>query len=96
MEGLDSQTFFQYLQLNPGIYIYCSNVTKLILKKWSRFRNLDNYLKVLNLDHQTQVKILDRRQSTETIMFVTAIPAGHCPGSIMLVLHTLILCKIVL
>lgn len=86
MEGLDSQDFYKFVQNQPGMFIYCSSVTKQLLSKWRNYSNLSPYLKTLEINQTIKLDFLvpdEHGQCYPHNIFVTLIPNGHCPGSVM-------------
>ena len=85
MQGLDSPSLSQYLQSKPGRFIYSSKATKSILLNWPKYEPLARYIKVMDMNHPTQIEMKNGNQSSneESSFIVTLIPSGHCVGSIM-------------
>jgi len=85
MQGLDSPKLIEYLHSKSGIYIYSSKATKNILQNWPKYEPLVQFIKIVELNHPTQVKMTNENQLTneKASFIVTLIPSGHCIGSIM-------------
>ncbi|PVD24277.1 hypothetical protein C0Q70_14748 [Pomacea canaliculata] len=87
MVGLNHQRFFRHLQEHNDVFLYCSEVTKLLLLSENTYKPLEKFIRVLEIGKTTTVTIpdavhLDTKQYKS--LMVTALPAGHCPGSVML------------
>lgn len=82
MQGLNYE-FFKHLQ-QCNKYLYCSHISKVILK--AQYHNIiESCIKDIAVDKKVLVdkyKSKDNDEKTD-ILFVTCIPAGHCPGSVM-------------
>ena len=85
MKGLDSHDLYQTLQKNPGVYIYCSEVTREILSSWENYSKLRPYLKSLEENQTTKLDFMNSADNCDitTGFCVSLVPAGHCPGSVM-------------
>ncbi|MCL4105213.1 UNVERIFIED_CONTAM: hypothetical protein GTU68_055344 [Idotea baltica] len=83
MIGLSSPQFLDHLESNSGLYLYCSQITARFLQASIRHRPLSPY--VVPLPHEEPVKITVPNVAEEAThqLWVTLIPAAHCPGSIM-------------
>lgn len=85
MKGLDSTNLYQVLQ-NGDIFIYCSKQTKRLLENWHQYSKLEPYLRTLEMNQTTRLKFpvgSQNSNSREQHFFVTLVPSGHCPGSVM-------------
>lgn len=79
MRGIYEGTFHSLFQ-RPKVYFYCHELTKKFILRCSEI-NIPSY-KIRSLDSDgTDIEL-----SEDTWISVTWLPAGHCPGSIMLVL----------
>ncbi|XP_033127349.1 protein artemis-like isoform X3 [Anneissia japonica] len=82
MIGLGSTAFSERLKKGfPNVHLYCSEVTKLLLLKDSRFEHLEPYIVCLPIDQPTTIQTESERKNESLI--VTLLSAGHCPGSVM-------------
>lgn len=80
MQGL-SHMFFEDLK-RYNKYLYCSRISKVFLE--SKYYDIETCIKDIDICEKTLIeyKSKDNDQTTDTL-FVTCIPAGHCPGSVM-------------
>lgn len=78
MNGLDKY-FIENLSRNNK-FLYCSEITKIILT--AKF-NLINSTNIKNLNLLNRVIIDYKFRKRVTYVTATLIPAGHCPGSVM-------------
>ena len=85
MVGLSSPQFLDHLESNSGVYLYCSVITARFLQASIRHRPLSPYLRPLTHDEPAKITIPTVANEPHHILTVTLIPAGHCPGSVMLV-----------
>lgn len=86
MEGLGSHDFYQFVQNRPGVFVYCSSVTKQLLSSWEDYSKLSPYLKVLEINQTIILNFSvpnENGLSHQKSICVTLIPNGHCPGSVM-------------
>ena len=87
MKGLDSHELYQTVKTKPGLFIYCSAITKKILSDWPIYCKLSPYLKVLELNQTLKIDLPSDDCSdghpSKISFCVTSIPSGHCPGSVM-------------
>ncbi|KAK7102636.1 hypothetical protein V1264_020827 [Littorina saxatilis] len=87
MVGLEQSSFVQCLRSRDGIFLYCSEVTKLLLLSEDAFKPLEPYLRVLEIGVATTVTVPDPEAEEFKSVTVTTLPAGHCPGSVMFLIE---------
>jgi DNA cross-link repair 1C protein len=78
MEGITAPEFIEVLQ-RKNTHLYCSDVTRALLRCDPDCKALSPYLKSLPMEEPVTLSISD---STESVSIVL-LPAGHCPGSTM-------------
>lgn len=85
MNGLNRPDF---LKGKTNHYLYCSEITALILRNLG-FHHLKNNIRTLEICCPTVISIpqFDGEGSSQDVM-VTLLPAGHCPGSTMILFET--------
>ncbi|CAG5126732.1 unnamed protein product [Candidula unifasciata] len=84
MAGLNSSSFAESLHTRNGIFLYCSEITRLLLLAEEEYRYLQKYIRVLKVGVPHPVSIPGTSTSeTEYYVNVILISAGHCPGSVM-------------
>lgn len=77
MQGL-SDTFFENLkQYNK--YLYCSRISKVFLE--SKYHDTQTCVKDIDICEKILIEYINKDEIDT--LFVTCIPAGHCPGSVM-------------
>ncbi|XP_052065588.1 protein artemis-like [Mytilus californianus] len=81
--GLDRPTFLEMLQSSSDVYLYCSEVTKLLLLEKAKYSNLEHHVRVLHIDVPTNVSIPQQGSCKIDTVQVTLLHASHCPGSVM-------------
>ncbi|XP_076763497.1 elongation factor 1-delta isoform X2 [Xylocopa sonorina] len=80
MNGL-SNNMFMNLHSNQK-HLYCSPITKVLLGNIFTFES--SCVKEIDIDTPTVIEYtLNQKNNNKILLFVTAIPAGHCPGSVM-------------
>lgn len=82
MVGLREIEFHTMLRKRESAFIYCSELTKLFLSQ-NHLQGMDDKIKVLPINKEQVISINDEHG----FLSVTALPAGHCPGSIMFLFH---------
>ncbi|KAA0185678.1 hypothetical protein HAZT_HAZT006552 [Hyalella azteca] len=87
MVGLSSPQFLDHLESNQGVYLYCSFITARFLQASIRHRPLSSYLRPLPPDEPVKISVPTVANEPPHSLTVTLIPAGHCPGSVMLLLE---------
>ncbi|XP_005097870.1 protein artemis isoform X2 [Aplysia californica] len=84
MVGLSNPAFLDRLSSRKNIFLYCTEVTKLLLLADEEFRCLKNYIQVLQVGFSQPVTVQGINSSEDDyIINVTPISAGHCLGSVM-------------
>ncbi|CAL1544237.1 unnamed protein product [Lymnaea stagnalis] len=84
MIGLKSQLFFDVLHLRSNYFLYCSEVTRLLLLAEDDYTHLKDYIVPLEVGVVHHLKVPSSTSEKEDYFIkVTLIPAGHCPGSVM-------------
>ena len=83
MVGLSSPQFLDHLESNSGVYLYCSAITARFLQASIRHRPLDPYVRPLPLEEMVKINIPNVAEEATHHIWVTLIPAAHCPGSVM-------------
>ncbi|KAF5300245.1 hypothetical protein FQR65_LT09199 [Abscondita terminalis] len=79
MRGLNNPVFQNVLSVRSGVYLYASSISIKILKNDPQYSDIGRKLKEIPVHNATLIKIPHREQ----FFTVTALPAGHCPGSVM-------------
>ncbi|GFN88879.1 protein artemis [Plakobranchus ocellatus] len=84
MTGLDDKKFETVLRARSGVFLYCSEITRLLLLADEEYKPLEKFIKVLHVGATHFIKIPpDQVERGECNVYVTPISAGHCPGSVM-------------
>ncbi|XP_034239889.1 protein artemis-like [Thrips palmi] len=78
MVGLRDYPFQNKLRTNSTAFLYCSELTALFLTQ-NHLKGFDDKIKVLPINSQQVISINEQHGCVT----VTALPAGHCPGSVM-------------
>ena len=84
MNGLDSLTMalLHRNAVRVNHRIYCSSVSKAFIVR--KFPHLDErFVCDLFPNEATDVRVYDKRSKDMWMLRVTAVPAHHCPGSVM-------------
>ena len=87
--GLFSPKFISELERNPNVKIYCTEITRNIIEKYSLdkgfdFDEVDNHIAILEVDKENKINLIDENgERSEEEIFVTPIRANHIPGSVM-------------
>ncbi|GFR71949.1 protein artemis [Elysia marginata] len=85
MVGLDDKKFETSLKARSGVFLYCSEITRLLLLADEEYQPLEKFIKVLEVGETHQIKIPnDHVERGGCVVTVTPISAGHCPGSVIL------------
>ncbi|XP_067946167.1 protein artemis-like [Watersipora subatra] len=93
MVGLSSSKFSERLKTNRKIKLYCTEVTRKLLSCMKDYTHLTDYTCALPIDEPTLIGIPildgggDGTIPQAKQVTLTAIPAGHCPGSAMLLIE---------
>ncbi|ESO91307.1 hypothetical protein LOTGIDRAFT_209646 [Lottia gigantea] len=86
MTGLNYRSFAKRLQAGNNIYLYMSDVSKVLLlgDNTYSFHHLEPYIKTLQIKRPSTITIPCNTVSGKPkLVSVTLLPAGHCPGSVM-------------
>ncbi|XP_052780861.1 uncharacterized protein LOC128217634 [Mya arenaria] len=86
-KGLGVPILFKRLKSNKDIFLYCSEVTQVLLLASQKYRHLKPYIKSLPINTPTMIEIPDPLYEHNTTITVTLLPAFHCPGSVMFLLE---------
>lgn len=81
MEGLASAEFLDRLSSRNDIFLYCSEVTKILLME--KLAKLEKFVKVLKVGEPSCIPIPAQNSVKTEKVTVTLIHASHCPGSVM-------------
>ena len=84
MMGLIEPELFERLK-HYNLKIYCHKVSAAFLSALPLYVLLTPYIVPLDSDNETTLNVSLEGDETHTLT-VTLIPAGHCPGSVMLLL----------
>lgn len=88
MQGLNDDFFKKHLQ-QCNKYLYCSHISKTILKAKFKYCHIESCVKDIALDKKVLIEYKNKDNDKNTdILFVTCISAGHCPGSVMFLFET--------
>ena len=85
MTGLSSPQFLDHLESNNGVYLYCSPLTSRFLQSSIRHRPLTPYVFPLQLEETVKITVPNVAEEATHQVWVTLLPAAHCPGSVMYV-----------
>ncbi|BFZ08681.1 hypothetical protein BsWGS_11720 [Bradybaena similaris] len=84
MVGLNSSSFANSLHRRNGIFLYCSEITRLLLLAEKEYYHLQQFIRVLKVGVPQPVCVPSNITSVaDCYVNVTLISAGHCPGSVM-------------
>nr|XP_011416043.2 protein artemis isoform X3 [Crassostrea gigas] len=81
MEGLASAEFLDRLSSRNDIFLYCSEVTKILLME--KLAKLEKFVKILKVGEPSCIPIPAQNSVKTEKVTVTLIHASHCPGSVM-------------
>ncbi|KAK3101089.1 hypothetical protein FSP39_000859 [Pinctada imbricata] len=81
--GLKDDAFEERLKSRNDIFLYCSDVTQILLGASPKYQHLHKYIRVLPVDKPTVVPVPEADSAKTQDVTVTLIHAGHCPGSVM-------------
>lgn len=81
MEGLGSPEFLDRLSSRSDIFLYCSEVTKILLME--KLAKLEKFVKILKVGEPSCIPIPAQNSAKTEEVTVTLIHASHCPGSVM-------------
>ncbi|XP_060590086.1 protein artemis-like [Ruditapes philippinarum] len=85
--GLAEKIFCKRLKSNKDIFLYCSEVTQVLLVASKKYRHLKPYIKGLSINTPTTLDIPDPLFEEKEKITVTLLPAFHCPGSVMFLIE---------
>nr|XP_022295970.1 protein artemis-like isoform X2 [Crassostrea virginica] len=80
-EGLDAAEFYDRLSSRNDIFLYCSEVTKILLME--KYAKLEKFVKTLKVGEACLIPIPEQNSTKTETVTVTLIHASHCPGSVM-------------
>ncbi|XP_078092106.1 protein artemis isoform X2 [Mustelus asterias] len=83
MKGLRAPVLKRRLECSLKLKLYCSPVTKEILLTSSKYKFWENYIIAIEVETPTQISLVDEATGEKEDVLVTLLPAGHCPGSVM-------------
>ncbi|XP_050412697.1 protein artemis [Patella vulgata] len=85
MVGLNSTAFINRILTNPNIYLYMSDISKVILMGDNTydFKALEPQIRILEKSTNTVSIPCNTLSGKPKLVSVTPLPAGHCPGSVM-------------
>ncbi|RUS74132.1 hypothetical protein EGW08_018112, partial [Elysia chlorotica] len=84
MTGLDDQKFETALKSRSDVFLYCSEITRLLLLADKEYKPLGESIRVLEVGTRHVIKIPnDHVDRGGCEVAITLISAGHCPGSVM-------------
>ncbi|XP_033745811.1 protein artemis-like [Pecten maximus] len=81
--GLSVSSFITRLKESTEVYLYCSDVTKVLLIESPKYQHLERYIKTLPINQPVTVSIPQTSSCKVDFVQVTLLPAAHCPGSVM-------------
>ncbi|KAL5014675.1 hypothetical protein ScPMuIL_008945 [Solemya velum] len=81
--GLKQPAFYERLKSSVDVFIYCSEVTKILLLADLNYKHLERYIKTFEVGVQHTLKVPDFYSGKCGDITVTLIEAYHCPGSVM-------------
>ncbi|XP_053377930.1 uncharacterized protein LOC123530295 isoform X2 [Mercenaria mercenaria] len=85
--GLGEKIFLKRLKSNKDIFLYCSEVTQVLLVASKKYHHLEPYIRGLSINTPTTVDIPDPLYEEKEKITVTLLPAFHCPGSVMFLIE---------
>ncbi|XP_060078956.1 protein artemis-like [Ylistrum balloti] len=81
--GLSAPSFITRLKESSEIFLYCSEITKVLLAESPKYQHLERYIKTLPDSHPVTISIPPTHACKVDFVQVTLLPAAHCPGSVM-------------
>jgi DNA cross-link repair 1C protein len=83
MNGIKNAEFISALYRHKDSYLYCSEVTALILRNLGN-QAIMNKVRTIKICSPTIISVpqIENEGCPQDVM-VTLLPAGHCPGSTM-------------
>uniref|UniRef100_A0A3Q2DSU7 Protein artemis n=1 Tax=Cyprinodon variegatus TaxID=28743 RepID=A0A3Q2DSU7_CYPVA len=88
MKGLKGPLLKRKLQFSRTVRLYCSFVTKELLLNNPKYAFWEEYIVPLELESPTQISLVDEASGEVEEIVVTLLPAGHCPGSVIIYLDS--------
>ncbi|KAL3852600.1 hypothetical protein ACJMK2_016219, partial [Sinanodonta woodiana] len=85
--GLDKPEFFERLQSSTDVFLYCSEVTKVLLEANRKYMHLKQFIRTKPIDEPSTLIIPNPAASQNDEVQLTLLPAFHCPGSVMFLLE---------
>ncbi|XP_017729757.1 PREDICTED: protein artemis isoform X3 [Rhinopithecus bieti] len=83
MKGLRAPTLKRRLECSLKVYLYCSPVTKELLLTSPKYRFWEKRIISIEIETPTQISLVDEASGEKEEIVVTLLPAGHCPGSVI-------------
>lgn len=85
--GLAENIFYRRLKSSKDVFLYCSEVTHVLLAASTKYQHLTPFIKSLAINTPTTLEIPDPLYAENEKVTVTLLPAFHCPGSVMFLLE---------
>ncbi|XP_036763933.2 protein artemis isoform X2 [Manis pentadactyla] len=83
MKGLRAPALKRRLECSLKVYLYCSPVTKELLLTSPKYRFWEKRIMSIEVETPTQISLVDEASGKKEEIVVTLLPAGHCPGSVI-------------
>ncbi|XP_078010803.1 protein artemis isoform X2 [Phascolarctos cinereus] len=83
MKGLRSPSLKRRLECSLKVHLYCSPVTKELLLTNPKYNFWEKRIIGLEIETPTQISLIDEASGEKEDVVVTLLPAGHCPGSVI-------------
>nr|XP_033814610.1 protein artemis isoform X2 [Geotrypetes seraphini] len=83
MKGLRAPSLKRRLECSLKIHLYCSPVTKELLLTNPKYSFWENRIITIEVEIPTQISLVDEASGEKEDVLVTLLPAGHCPGSVI-------------
>ncbi|XP_035216889.1 probable cyclin-dependent serine/threonine-protein kinase DDB_G0292550 isoform X2 [Stegodyphus dumicola] len=87
MSGLEDKEFYEHLKARSFSKIYVSDVTECLLKSDPLYFHLSNFIVNLRLEQPAIINLPDTDGKIQSNVVVTMLTAGHCPGSVMILIE---------
>ncbi|XP_076362278.1 uncharacterized protein LOC143253048 isoform X3 [Tachypleus tridentatus] len=87
MVGLSSPKFLRRLKSSLNVKLYMSDISRILLLNDPTYQHLSPYLDILPVDQSTVIEVPNGNGDMDSKVVVTFLPAGHCPGSVMIFLE---------
>ncbi|XP_061187387.1 protein artemis-like [Saccostrea echinata] len=81
MQGLGAVEFIERLSSRNDIFLYCSEITKILLME--KHPKLEKFVRTLQVAEPIVIPIPEPDSAKKDEVTVTLIHASHCPGSVM-------------